>query len=1450
MKKFTFLIFAMVFAVFVANSQNFDLTFQVDMAGQVVNPAGVSVAGNFQVAAGYASDWTPGITVLSQVGATTVYELTVSLPAGYYNFKYINGDSWGQDESVPGECADGGNRFVDVSENTVLPVVCFGSCGSCTQMIDVVFRVNMANETISEDGVHIAGSFQGWDPGAAEMNLDYDAVYIYAALLPAGAYYEYKFINGNAWGNEEIVPGCCNLNGNRFINVPDELTTLDVVCFGSCSDCTEDVVDITFQVDLSGQDINVTDGVHLVGNFPGMEWDPGLILMDDMGNNIFASTQSLPVGFCLEYKFVNGDEWGEDESVPGECAMGFNRYMLVPAVNQFLDPVCFGSCTGCEGGTSDLFFSEYAEGSSSNKYVEIYNGTGDAVDLSEYQTHRIGNGGDWDENIYPLEGILQDGDVWVIANDQAADYIKDRADEFSSLTWFNGDDAIGLSKIVGDGYVIIDKIGDEGPDPGSGWGVAGVAHATKDHTLVRKDNVCGPNDDWASSAGTDVNNSEWIVYPKNTWDYLGFHVANCGGSPVVATPAFSENPGLVTAPFDLTITCDTPGATIFYTTDGSDPDFTSTEYTAAVNISVTTTVKAIAYAAGYGSSSIGEATYQFPVEVADLAALRAAAGSDAVFYELTGEVILTYQQDFRNQKYIQDATAAILIDDNGGVITTEYAIGDGITGLTGTLGEYGNMLQFIPVADPGAPTSSGNEIIPEVITINDMLANFEDYEAELVQIMAVSFNDSGETFNNGSVYDISDGSKAAGFFRATFYNVDYIGSGIAPYFNSLTGICNSRYDGEYITSRNLDDFDIPPTLIVVSPNGGEQIEQGTEFDITWDFYEFDANVSIALSTDETDYFEILVEDVPVGDKSYVWNVTQTYGDNYLINIFVEETDFIGDQSDNVFSIIPPIDIVITEIMYNPPESGSDTLEFIEFYNNGEGMVNLLDWEITQGVNFTFPDHIFNPGDYVIVCESASAFFNTFGLEVFEWDSGSLSNGGEDIELMDNAGIQRCYVDYDDGGSWYPVTDGEGPSLTFCDPDLENNDPVNWSASTKLAAINADGEGVYCTPLMSCNTDLVLPIWYPSGWTGISSNLMLLDKMSLEELFAPAYGNLDILVGETGIFWPGQSINTIGEWDTYKGYKVKFDGSTYFVFPGEELVDRSVTLNPGTYYLPVLSEGPVSVEEVIVPLGDAIEFMYDIVNTLVYWPAGGIVPGVASALETLYPGYGYLISVNETVTIDFGAAPPKGFSPISFESIQNITSWNDVAKTGDQHLISVMATENLESGDVIGTFNSGGVCTGMVSYTGNESVLSLVVFGDDQTTGEVDGMVGGEFMSIKIFRNGESIDVTAVYDMSFENHDGLFAQNGLSVIRDLKFGATGMGDQSAAYGIYPNPGNGLFNIQINGKYNVEVTNAHGQKVMSTSINGNDMLDLSNQPNGIYFIHLTNQTSTLTEKVIIR
>ena len=100
--------------------------------------------------------------------------------------------------------------------------------------------------------------------------------------------------------------------------------------------------------------------------------------------------------------------------------------------------------------------------------------------------------------------------------------ILEKADETHSYL-SNGDDGYALAFGTEESHVIIDMIGDFMGDPGSGWSVAGVSNATKDHTLLRKMSVTSGNTDWALSAGTSSDDSEWIVFNQNTWDYLGFH---------------------------------------------------------------------------------------------------------------------------------------------------------------------------------------------------------------------------------------------------------------------------------------------------------------------------------------------------------------------------------------------------------------------------------------------------------------------------------------------------------------------------------------------------------------------------------------------------------------------------------------------------------------------------------------------------------------------------------------------------------------------------------------------------------------------------------------------------------------------------------------------------------------------------------------------------------------
>ena len=488
-------------------------------------------------------------------------------------------------------------------------------------------------------------------------------------------------------------------------------------------------------------------------------------------------------------------------------AYGKNN-LIVSANNGGVEPPTYAT---------ELFFSEYIEGSSNNKALEIFNGTGAAVDLTQYSVKLGSNGAQWSTTL-ALTGTLAQNDVFIIANASAVPEILALADVTSTVTFYNGDDALGLFH----GTTLIDMIGQVGVDPGTAWDVAGVTTAMLNHTLIRKPTIASPTTDWASSAGTTADDSQWIVQAQDYLTDLGSHTFTPGTGQSTATPSFNPAGGTFTAPVSVTISCATPGATIYYTLDGSTPTTASTVYTTPITISTTTTVKAMATSTGLGNSFVAAATYTFPTVVTSVAALRALPADNSTTYILSGEVVVTFMQTFRNQKWIQDSTGGIMIDDFSAIITTAYNVGDGITGLTGKMTEFGGMLEFVPSANPGPATSTGNVITPQVVTLNDISTNFEMYESELVKVMGVSFTGATGSFANGTAYPVSDASGTLSF-RTTFYDVDYIGQPVPTIPMDIVCIPNSRTDGNYITARFAADIQTPQGNVAAptfSPNPG------------------------------------------------------------------------------------------------------------------------------------------------------------------------------------------------------------------------------------------------------------------------------------------------------------------------------------------------------------------------------------------------------------------------------------------------------------------------------------------------------------------------------------------------------------------------------------------------------------------------------------------------------
>ena len=204
-----------------------------------------------------------------------------------------------------------------------------------------------------------------------------------------------------------------------------------------------------------------------------------------------------------------------------------------------------GSCTYPESGldcngnplsSCSLFFSEYAEGSSNNKYLEIYNPGLEAFSLEGIAlAHTVnepatpGTYETWVE--LPASAEIGAGEVFTIVHTSATTSLVNSADFlYSNLS--NGDDGFALVQGTPTDFVILDIIGTWEADPGNGWDVAGVSAATANHTLIRKPEVItGNSGDWAASAGTSDEDSEWMVFEQDDWSNFGLHTADGSCDP-------------------------------------------------------------------------------------------------------------------------------------------------------------------------------------------------------------------------------------------------------------------------------------------------------------------------------------------------------------------------------------------------------------------------------------------------------------------------------------------------------------------------------------------------------------------------------------------------------------------------------------------------------------------------------------------------------------------------------------------------------------------------------------------------------------------------------------------------------------------------------------------------------------------------------------------------------
>ena len=622
-----------------------------------------------------------------------------------------------------------------------------------------------------------------------------------------------------------------------------------------------------------------------------------------------------------------------------------------------------GSCI-IEGGECGLFISEYAEGSSNNKYLELYNPTGSPIFLDEYTFGNCSNGCDdlmmsnsitdnvdfWTFN-FPAGSQVAPGGTFIVAHPTADPIILAVADmTYTYLS--NGDDAYVLVNIAGGDTTVVDIIGDLGADPGSGFAVAGVLNATQNNTLVRKPEVStGNGGDWAASAGTNEIDTEWIINPSDDWTNLGIHTFN--GACAVDNTGCTD-PGAVN--YDPTATED-DGSCIFI------PNLTVQE------------IQGSAFSGTVVTSGVVTAVYP-------------------------NNGALAGQPSF----VIQNGTGA---NSAIWVIGSGVAVGDQVE-VAGNVSEVYGLRQILSAV----PTiqSSGNAL-PAAEMLMPSAINDEQWECVLVEMTGTA---SGITAAFGE-WNLSDGT-GQGMVASLGYNAVNDSVDVAGVMTPLVELgLNYR-----VTGPNFFSY----SNWKLCPRDSSDVVRIGCTDPAFPNYdalatEDDGSCSdVSGCTDESaDNYN---PDATFDDGSCViTGCTDPTALNYNPNTTLE---------DNTTCYYTLPNIIINEIHYNPCNNQGDDFdyEFVELLNIGDLAADLSGYEFynTAGgldqLGLTFPEGTsIAAGEFVliVVSEAGASNYAGTGAQIFQMTQGNFSNSGEALALRDAFGNTVNAVTYDDAGAW-------------------------------------------------------------------------------------------------------------------------------------------------------------------------------------------------------------------------------------------------------------------------------------------------------------------------------------------------------------------------------------------------------------------------------------------------
>mgnify|MGYP000884187393 CR=1 FL=1 len=486
------------------------------------------------------------------------------------------------------------------------------------------------------------------------------------------------------------------------------------------------------------------------------------------------------------------------------------------------------------------------------------------------------------------------------------------------------------------------------------------------------------------------------------------------------------------------------------------------------------------------------------------------------------------------------------------------------------------------------------------------------------------------------------------------------------------------------------------------------------------------------------------------------------------------------------------------------------------------------------------------------------------------DAGPANPNGD--FLSNNGTVWNRLSDYGLSGNWNiraTVQLGEGQWL--------NLDPasavVNPDASLSVSAIfNSAGlsTGDYSANILIVTNDPYRPLFtvpvsmnvfdgycqdytLAAGWNPFSSNV-LPDQPAVADLFAPIVNDLTIMRNLTQIYWPGESINTIGNLNNQSGYVIKMKNDTDLSICGPDLASPQLTLSAGWSYMPVLSNCEVSIQTLFAGSIGNIVIIQELIGTKIFWPAAGVY-----TLENLVPGKAYNIKLLNSASVTFPSCG-KNSSTSAMTPVNSAeTPWGDLTMTPSMQPVAFIngSLGQFSEGDVVGAFDPNHNIFGYmeISNPGQNQVITL--FGNDNTARQQTGFEEGQQVTYRLYRasTGELFDLQVEYDQTMENTTGAYFSNSSAAITKVILLHTGVGNLSAsAVKMYPNPARNEvhFAVGVSNTESVSVilSDSKGVIIAQENFVSGITLNTSNFNPGVYFVQIGTNNAQEVRKLVVK